>query len=64
MGDLSLQIGEIDAIMIGDGEGADTRRGKEERSRATETTGTNDQRACAVEAFLSRHTPFIKQDVA
>ncbi len=41
--DLSLQIGQIDGVHVGQTDRADTGRGKIQRRGTTQTTGPDDQ---------------------
>ena len=64
MRDLPLEIGQVNGIVIDDGDAADTRAGEIERDRAAEATGADDQRACVQQATLTINRYGIQQQVS
>jgi hypothetical protein len=61
---LALQIGEIDRVVIDQRYFSNASRGKIERRRRTQTTGTDDQGMSIEDALLAFNAQCVKQNVA
>ena len=61
--DLSLQVGQIDGVVIDQRDPADAGRGEIERSRRAEAAGTDDQRVAVEDALLAFDAECVKEDV-
>ena len=62
--DLPLQVGEVDAVRVGERDPADAGRGEIERRRAAQAAGADDERAPRAQPLLSFYPDFGKKDVA
>jgi hypothetical protein len=62
--DLTLQVGEVDPVRVGDGQPADAARGEVERRRATEAARADDERVRSAQPLLAFDADFGEQDVA
>ena len=61
--DLSLQVGEIDLVGVGQGQAADACRGEVKRGRTAEAAGADDQRGGGTELLLTLDPDLGKEDV-
>src|SRR4030095_8055 len=61
--ELTLQVGEVDRIVVRDAEPPHACCGQIQRRRGSESTGTDDQDACALQSALTVLTDFIESDV-
>ena len=64
MGDLALQVGEIDVVRVGDADGAYAGGCEVEGERRAQPTGTGDEHARCSELCLAESADFIEQDMA
>ena len=64
MGNLSLQVGTVDLIVVANGELADACCAEIEAGRRTQATGTDYQDVCIKQILLAFYANLIKQDVA
>ena len=60
---LSLQVGQVDDVVVHQGDPADPGRGEIERRRRAETAGADDQRVAVEDALLAFDTERVKEDV-
>jgi hypothetical protein len=63
MHDLPLQIGEVDRIVVADGERADARRGEIHSRRRAESSRADDEGARRSEFLLSFDADLRQQDM-
>jgi len=61
--ELTLQVGEVDRIVVRDAEPPHACCSQIQRRRGSESTGTDDQDACALQSALTVLTDFIESDV-
>jgi len=64
VGDLALQVGEIDRVVVDHGELADTGRAEVERDRRAQAAGADDQGMAVQNALLAFDADFLEQDMA
>ena len=64
MGDLALQVGEIEQIVVNQADGADPGRGQIEQQRAAEPAGADDQHPGLTQFGLSDAADLGEQDMA
>jgi hypothetical protein len=64
VGDLSLQIGQIDHIVVRDHDLAHTGASWVERYWGTKSASAHDERARCQQALLPIHTQFVEENVA
>ena len=64
MGDLALQVGEVDLVVVDQGDPADAGRAEVERHRRAEAAGADHQRVGGSEALLAFDADVVEQDVA
>ena len=64
MGNLALQISQIDRIVIDQRDVADASRTQVQRCGRAQAAGTNDQHMRGQDAFLPLNADFVEQDVA
>jgi hypothetical protein len=62
--DLTLEVGEVDLVGIGERELADAARCEIQGSRASQAAGADDQRGCSAQPLLSLDPDLGKEDVA
>jgi hypothetical protein len=63
MGDLPLQVGQVDRIVVDQGDAADPRTGQVERCGRTQTAGAENEGAARADALLAFDADFVEQDV-
>ena len=61
--DLSLQVGEVDRVVVNQRDLSDAGRGKIKRRRRTQTTSTDDQCVRGQNIRLTFDAEFVEQDV-
>jgi len=64
MQNLALQIGQIDLVMIHQGDAANTCRGQIKRSGGAKSAGTDDQRSGSEQPALPFYAYLVEQDMA
>jgi hypothetical protein len=62
--DLTLQVGEVDLVRVGEGQLADAAGCEVERCGAAEPAGADDQRGSRAQPLLPLDPDFGKEDVA
>jgi len=61
---LALQVGQIDRVVINEGDGANARSGKVERGRGSQPPHTDDEHMTVANALLAFDANLVQQDVA
>jgi hypothetical protein len=64
VGDLALQVGEIDGVGVDDRQRADAGAGEVERRRRAEAAGADHERLRAEQALLALDADAVEEDVA
>ena len=64
MGDLALQVGQLDVVVVDDADGADAGGGEIQRQRRAEPAGADDQHARGLQLRLAGAAHVLQQDVA
>ena len=64
MQDLSLQIGQIDAVAVDQGDASDSGGGQVQRGRRSQSTGADQQRMTGEQSLLPFDTDLWQQNVA
>src|SRR5476649_1732357 len=64
VGDLALQIGQVDRVVVDQRDVADAGRRQVQRGRRTEAAGADDQRMPGQQFLLPFDADFVEQDVA
>ena len=64
MDDLALQVGEIDAVAVADGDAADAAGSEVEKRRGAEAARADDKRVSGEEALLRILAELVQQQVA
>ena len=64
MGDLALQVGEVDAVVVDDRDAADAGRAEVQRHRRAEAAGADHQRVRGEQPPLALDADVVEQEVA
>jgi hypothetical protein len=62
--DLALQVGQVDLVVVDQGDAADAARCQVERGGRTEAAGTDDEGVRVEQALLALDAELVQQDVA
>jgi hypothetical protein len=64
VGDLALQVGEVDLVVVHQRDVADAGSGQVQRDRGAQSAGADHQGVAGTDARLAVDAEFLKQDVA